>query len=88
MASKEDSITWLQRRMAEYRAGRTGMSKVVEDLDEVGKLGQRFTLVDELEEIDLSKGDVSRSTYINKNPPGECKRLVSELLREFNDCFT
>jgi hypothetical protein len=55
MASKEDSITWLQRRMAEYRAGRTGMSKVVEDLDEVGKLGQRFTLVDELEEIDLSK---------------------------------
>jgi hypothetical protein len=71
MASKEDSIAWLQCRTTEYRAGRIGMSEVVEDLDEVGKLGQGFASVDELEEIDLSTEGASRPTYMNKNLSGE-----------------
>jgi hypothetical protein len=47
------------------------MSEVVEDLDEVGKLGQGFASVDELEEIDLSTEGASRPTYMNKNLSGE-----------------
>jgi hypothetical protein len=87
MTSKEDSIAWLQRRPVDYRASRTGMSEVVEDLDEDGKLGQGFTSVDELQEVDLA-GGITRPTYINKKLPEEHKHQIGELLRKYNDCFT
>jgi hypothetical protein len=49
MSSKEESIVWLQKHTTTYH----GMGKVIEDFDEVGKLGQRFTSVDKLEEVNL-----------------------------------
>jgi hypothetical protein len=39
MMSKEDNVDWLQRRAKEYRAGRRETGELVEDFDEVGKLG-------------------------------------------------
>jgi hypothetical protein len=87
MASREDSLAWLQQHTEEYRTSRTNMSEVVEDLDEVGKLGQGFASVDRLEEVNLGKGNVSRPTYINKILFEEHKHRMSELLREFDDCF-
>jgi hypothetical protein len=36
--SKESSVVWLQERTAEYRAGKDGVSELVEDFDEVRKL--------------------------------------------------
>jgi hypothetical protein len=87
MASREDSLVWLQRHTEEYRTSRTNMSEVVEDLDEVGKLGQGFASVDRLEEVNLGKGNVSRPTYINKILSEEHKHRMSELPREFDDCF-
>jgi hypothetical protein len=42
MASKEDDLAWLQQRTEEYRAGRFHTKEVVEDFDEVRKLGQVF----------------------------------------------
>jgi hypothetical protein len=39
MLSKEESIVWLQRRTAAYRLERNGIGEIVEDFDEVGKLG-------------------------------------------------
>jgi hypothetical protein len=61
--------------------------EVVEDFDDVGKLGQGFSLVDDLEEVDLSGGNTQRPTYVNKNLIEGQKNQVIELLREFMYCF-
>jgi hypothetical protein len=69
----------------------TGMAsstqKRVEGFDEVGKLGQSFCTVDELEEANLGQGDVLRPTYVNKGMPEENKRRLAELFQEFKGCF-
>jgi hypothetical protein len=59
----------------------------VEDFDDFGKLGQGFASVDELEKVDLGEEGVSRPTYISMNLPDDHKRQLSDLLREFSDCF-
>jgi hypothetical protein len=41
--------------------------KVIEDFDEVEKLGQDFSSADPLEEIDIRDGITPRPTFINKN---------------------
>jgi hypothetical protein len=38
---------------------------VVEDLDELGKLGRGFSSMDNLEEIDIGDGVVPRPTYVS-----------------------
>jgi hypothetical protein len=39
MMSWEKSIAWLQERTAEYKAGKDRNSELIEDFDDVGKLG-------------------------------------------------
>jgi hypothetical protein len=56
MLSKEDSICLLQQRIEEYRPPKNNMGEVVEELDNEGRLGHGFSLVDELDEVDI--GDV------------------------------
>jgi hypothetical protein len=87
MMSKENNVDWLQRRAKEYRAGRRETGELVEDFDEVGKLGQGFSSVDELEEVDLGKGVAHRPTYINVNLIVEQKEQVVVLMNESIDCF-
>jgi hypothetical protein len=53
MMSKGDCIEWLMRRTEEYRSTKNGIGEIVDDFDEVGKLGHRFSAIDELEEIDI-----------------------------------
>jgi hypothetical protein len=67
MMSREDNVAWLQWRAGEYHAGRRETGELVEDFDEVGKHGQGFSSVDELEEVDLGKGVAHQPTYINMN---------------------
>jgi hypothetical protein len=38
---------------------------VVEDLDELGKLGQGFSSMDNLEKVDIGDGVVPRPTYVS-----------------------
>jgi hypothetical protein len=38
---------------------------MVEDLDELGKLGQGFSSMDDLEEVDIGDGVISRPTYVS-----------------------
>jgi hypothetical protein len=38
---------------------------MVEDLDELGKLDQGFSSMDDLEKVDIGDGVVPRPTYIN-----------------------
>jgi hypothetical protein len=38
---------------------------VVEDLDELGKLGRGFSSMDDLEKVDIGDGVVPRPTYVS-----------------------
>jgi hypothetical protein len=63
------------------------MGELVDDLDEMGKVGLGFMLVDELQQIDLGDGHEPRPTYINVGLTTEQKVAVHELLKEFTNCF-
>ena len=52
-----------------------------------GKLGHGFTLVDELEEVDIGSRDRPRSTYVSAKLDPEYKRELVDLLKEFKDYF-
>jgi hypothetical protein len=54
MSSKER----LQQRIDYYRAHKTDTCQAIEDLADLGKLGQGFTSADPLEEVDISDGTV------------------------------
>jgi hypothetical protein len=53
--------------MEEYCSLRNNIGKVVEDFDEIGKLGLGFSLVDVLDEVDIGDGDAQHPTFINAN---------------------
>jgi hypothetical protein len=71
MMNKADDIAWLQQRTKDYRAGKIGLSEVVEDFDDVRKLGYGFASVDELEEVDLREGGARKLTYISVRLQGD-----------------
>jgi hypothetical protein len=56
------------------------MAKVVEDFNDVKKLGQSFTSVNKLEEVNLS--EVKENWAVNRS-----KVWLCELLQEFTYCF-
>jgi hypothetical protein len=74
--------------MEQYRSITNDMCEVIEDFDEVEKLGQGFSSVDPLEEIDIGDGIASRSVFVNKNMSLEHKNAIIKLLRDYVDCFT
>jgi hypothetical protein len=63
------------------------MCGAIEDLEEVEKLGQGFSSVDPLEEIDIGDGITLRPTFINKNMSLVHKDTIIKLLKENVDCF-
>jgi hypothetical protein len=87
MEGKEDTLAWSQQHTEDHRAGNVGLSEVVEDFDDVGKLGQGFASVDDLVEIDLGKEDSKRPTYISAKLQDTQKEEMCRMLREFTDCF-
>ena len=78
---------WLQQRLEHYWAQTNDMCEAIEDFDDLSKLGQGFTSVDPLEEVDIGDGNVPRPTYVNKNLDPEFKFELINLLREYVDCF-
>jgi hypothetical protein len=78
---------WLQQRIAHYWAYKTDMCEAIEDLDDLGKLGQGFTSADPLEEVDISDGTVPRPTFENKNLDPTFKLELIKLLKEYVNCF-
>jgi hypothetical protein len=58
---------WLQQRIDQYRALKTDTCEAIEDLDDLGKLGQGFTSADPLEEVDIGDDTVPRPTFVNTN---------------------
>jgi len=59
------------------------MDKFADD----GKLGQGFTSADDLVEVDIGSGDRPRPTFISAKLDSECKQHLTNLLREYKDCF-
>lgn len=54
-----------------------------DNINNEGKLGQRFMSTDELEEVDIENGDKPRPTYISKKLEKEFKSKMVDLLKEF-----
>jgi hypothetical protein len=86
MASKDKDIEWLVKWNEEYRSCKSNTEDVVEELEDVGKLGRGFSSVDELEEIDIGNGSLGRPTFMNANVCRELKEQTRLLLQEFIDC--
>ena len=53
-----------------------------------GKLGQGFTSADDLVEVDIGSGDRTRPTFIGAKLDSECRQQLTDLLKEYKDCFT
>jgi hypothetical protein len=58
-------LEWLSRRTTEYRSSKDNAKGVVEDLDELGKLGRGFSSMDDLEKVDIGDGVVPQPTYVS-----------------------
>jgi hypothetical protein len=78
---------WLQQRIYHYRAHKTDTCEAIEDLDDLGKLGQGFTSANPLEEVDIGDGVITRPTFVNKNLDPTFKLELIKLLKEYVDCF-
>jgi hypothetical protein len=79
---------WLQQRIDHYRAHKTDTCEAIEDLDDLGKLGQGFTSADPLEEVDIGDGIVPRPIFVNKSLDLTFKLELIKLLKEYADCFS
>jgi hypothetical protein len=86
--SAQKNIEWLWHRMEQYQSITNDICEAIEDFDEVEKLGQGFSLVDPLKEIDIGDGITPRPTFVIKNMPLEHKDDIIKLLRDYVDCFT
>jgi hypothetical protein len=56
---------------------------VVEDLDELGKLGRGFSSMDDLEEIDIGDGVIPWPTYVSARLDVNQKQEIIELLKAY-----
>jgi hypothetical protein len=65
--SMQKNAEWLRHYTEQYRSTINDMCEVIEDFDEVQKIGQDFSWADPLEEIDLGDGITPRLTFVNKN---------------------
>jgi len=52
-----------------------------------GKLGLGFTSADDLVEVDIGNGDRPWPTFISAKLDSECKQQLTDLLKEYKDCF-
>jgi hypothetical protein len=64
MAMATRDLEWLSRWTVEYRSSKDDAMGVVEDLDELGKLGRGFSSMGDLEKVDIGHGVIPRPTYV------------------------
>jgi hypothetical protein len=63
--SVSKDLEWLSRQAAEYHSYIDDAMGVVEDLDELGKLGRGFSSMDDLEKVNIGDGVIPRPTYVS-----------------------
>jgi hypothetical protein len=86
--SMQKNVEWLRHRTEQCQSTTNDMCEVIEDFDEVKKLGQGCLSVDPLDEIDIGDGTTLRLTFVNKNMSLEHKDAILKLLEDYVDCFT
>jgi hypothetical protein len=65
MAMATRDLEWLSRQITEYHSSKDDAMGVVEDIDELGKLGWGFSSMDDIEKVDIGDGVISRPTYVS-----------------------
>jgi hypothetical protein len=85
--SVSKDLEWLSRRTVEYHSYTDDAMGVVEDLDELGKLGRGFASLNDLEKVDIVDGVVPRPTYISARLNTSQKQEIIELLKAYMCCF-
>jgi hypothetical protein len=65
MATATRDLELLSRRTTEYCSSKDNAMGVVEDLDQLGKLGRGFSSMDDLEKVDIGDGVIPRPTYVS-----------------------
>jgi hypothetical protein len=60
MATRD--LEWLSSQTTEYHSFKDDAMGVMEDLDELGKVGRGFSSMDDLEKVDIGDGVVPRPT--------------------------
>ena len=63
------------------------MCEAIEEPDDMDKLGQGFTSVDPLEEVDIGDGTVPRPTFVKRDLEADYKSQLIVLVKEYVDCF-
>jgi hypothetical protein len=81
------NLECLQQRREHYQAHKNDMCESIKDFDDLSKLGQGFTSVDPLEEVDIGDGTIPRPAFVNKNLYPLFKSDLIKLLKEYVDCF-
>jgi hypothetical protein len=87
MATATKDLEWLSRRTTKYRSSKDDAMGVVEDLDELGKLGRGFSFMDDLEKVDIGDGVIPRPTYVSAYLNMSQKQEIIELLKAYMCCF-
>jgi hypothetical protein len=87
MMNIDEELEWLHRRTEGYHSGRNDTGGLVEKFEIEGKLGQGFSSMDHLDEVDIGDGTLHRPTYIIANLSELQKEQVRGLITEFIDCF-
>jgi hypothetical protein len=85
--SVSKDLEWLNRRTAEYCSYMDDVMGMVEDLDELGKLGRGFSSMDDLEKVYIGDGVVAQPTYISARLNTCHKQEIIELLKAYTCCF-
>jgi hypothetical protein len=65
MMSVSKDHEWLSRQTVEHHLYTDDAMGVVEDLDELGKLGRGYSSMDDLEKVDIGDGVISQPTYVS-----------------------
>jgi hypothetical protein len=69
------------------RSSDPSLGDMIEEFRDLDKLGQGFTSVDPLEEIDIGDGKTPRPTFVNKTLETDPRNEMFGLLKEYSDCF-
>jgi hypothetical protein len=69
------------------RSSDSSVGDMIEEFRDLDKLGQGFTSVDPLEEIDIGDSKTPRLTFVNKTLEIDPRNEMIGLLKEYSDCF-
>jgi hypothetical protein len=92
LSQRKDSITdnpvpETGKSVVTQRSSNSSVGNIIEEFRDLDKLGQGFTSVDPLEEIDIGDGKTPRPTFVNKTLETDPRDEMIGLLKEYSDCF-